>query len=515
MEYFLNDYLSSDLLSNVQNIVVALLVLLIGWLIAKGIASGIGKAIRKTNLEKKLLSRFKKEGKSLNLDKIGSKVIYYVLLLIVVIIFFNILNLDMIAEPLSGLITTFLDFIPVILQAGLILLLAWVLALLAKLLIVEGGKKVDLARLFHKMKMTKTEEEITSIIEKVGQVAFYLILLLFIPDVLEALSMSGIAEPVSAILDTILAFIPKLLAAVFIFAIGWLIAKIIKNILVSLLQASGVEKLTERLKLENVFGDKGIANFVGNLVMVLIMIPITISALEKLELAGIANPAIRMLDTVVNMLPDVIIAGVLVFIGIWLGKFVGNFARETLQRTGFNRITSKMNIKKAEEGNKLTPSALVGYIVQVLIVFVLSVQALSIIKLEFLVTIASAITAYLPLVLAAILIIGVALIVANIVENMVLSLLDGPAVTILAGFAKYGIVVLAIFMALTHLGIATTIVNAAFIITLSGLALAFALSFGLGGRNFADKNLRKLDETIDETKVTNKESANDTEQNNE
>src|SRR5699024_783758 len=56
-------------------------------------------------------------------------------------------------------------------------------------------------------------------------------------------------------------------------------------------------------------------------------------------------------------------------------------------------------------------------------------------------------------------------------------------------------------MALTQLGIAKTIVSSAFIITLSGLALAFGLAFGLGGRDFASKNLRKLDNTIDETSV--------------
>src|SRR5699024_7713166 len=129
-------------------------------------------------------------------------------------------------------------------------------------------------------------------------------------------------------------------------------------------------------------------------------------------------------------------------------------------------------MENVENTNKMTPSALVGYIVQALIVFFLTVQALYIIKLDFLVDIASTITAYLPFVLAALLILGVALIVANIVERIILSLLNGPAVNILAGFAKYGIVVLAVFMALTQLGIATTIVNSAFIITLSGLALA-------------------------------------------
>src|SRR5699024_4247436 len=147
-----------------------------------------------------------------------------------------------------------------------------------------------------------------------------------------------------------------------------------------------------------------------------------------------------------------------------------------------------MNIgNQAENEGKMTPSAIVGYVVQVLIIFFLAAQALYVIKLDFLVGIATAITAYLPYVLSAVLILGVAFILANIVQKVLLNLLSGPATGILAGFAKYTIVVLSVFMALTQLGIATTIVSSAFILVLGGLALAFGLAFGLGGKEFAGK----------------------------
>ena len=155
----------------------------------------------------------------------------------------------------------------------------------------------------------------------------------------------------------------------------------------------------------------------------------------------------------------------------------------------------------------MTPSAIVGYVVQVLIIFFLAAQALYVIKLDFLVGIATAITAYLPYVLSAVLILGVAFVLANMVQKVLLNLLSGPATTILAGFAKYAIIVLSVFMALTQLGIATTIVSSAFILILGGLALAFGLAFGLGGKEFAGKYLQKFDNTIDETNV--KESDNE------
>src|SRR5699024_6236448 len=140
-----------------------------------------------------------------------------------------------------------------------------------------------------------------------------------------------------------------------------------------------------------------------------------------------------------------------------------------------------------------------------LIIFFLTVQALYLIKFDFLVKIATAITAYLPNVLAAVVILGVALIIANITEKVLVNLLSGPAIRILAGFAKYAIMALAVFMALIQLGIANSIVASAFTLILGALALAFGLAFGLGGKDFAKKYLDKFDKTIEETEMKDKE----------
>lgn len=508
MGNFMDDYFTSSFMQGVQNFVVALIVLLIGWLIAKAIANAVEKGLGKTNLDDKLFNKFRTNDKPVNADKIISKVVYYILLLIVFILFFNVLNLNMIANPLSDLVSTFFNFIPAVLKAALILAFAWVIATVVQWFIVEGTKKLNLQHLFYKLKMAKTEEEIHSLMQKIGKVVFYLILLLFIPGVLDALNIAGVAQPFSGLLATILAFIPKLLAAAIIFVVGWFVAKIVKNIIVNLLRAAGSEKLAERLKLNKVFEGTSLAAFVGNLAFIIILIPITIAALEKLELTGITEPAIGMLHTIMEMIPNILVAVALILVGIWLGKLIGGFVQAYLQKLGFDRLTAKMNIgSKATGQSKLSPSTLAGYVVQVLIVFFLTVQALYVVQLDFLVGIASAITAYLPQVLAAVLILGVALIVANLVEKVLRNLLAGPAANVLAGFAKYAIIVLSIFMALTQLGIATTIVSSAFILILGGLALAFGLAFGLGGKDFASKYLRKFDNTIDQTKVKEDHSA--------
>ena len=49
-------------------------------------------------------------------------------------------------------------------------------------------------------------------------------------------------------------------------------------------------------------------------------------------------------------------------------------------------------------------------------------------------------------------------------------------------------------MILSQLDFATTIVNSAFIIVMCAFAAAFAIAFGVGGKDFAKKTLNKVEE---------------------
>ena len=65
----------------------------------------------------------------------------------------------------------------------------------------------------------------------------------------------------------------------------------------------------------------------------------------------------------------------------------------------------------------------------------------------------------------------------------------------MALISKIAIYAVGIFMVLNELGIAKEIVNTAFILIIAALAIAFAISFGVGGREFAGKVMKKLGDT--------------------
>ena len=67
-------------------------------------------------------------------------------------------------------------------------------------------------------------------------------------------------------------------------------------------------------------------------------------------------------------------------------------------------------------------------------------------------------------------------------------------------------------MILSQLEIASVIVNTAFIVTLSAIAVSFALAFGLGGKEFAKKTLDKVDEKLEKNCAEAKKEDEKTEE---
>src|SRR5699024_9175555 len=233
--------------------VVALIILLVGWIVAKIIGNLVENGLKKTNLDEKMASKFQTGDKPLNSGKIIGKTVYYIILVIAFMLFFERLNFNVLANPLSNVVSSIFDLVPALLKAAIIFAIAWIVATLVRWLIVRGTDKAKIQQLFFKIKLADTQEEVKKFMQTLGQVAFYLILLMVIPGILDALNISGVSQPFSSLLSNILIFIPKLLAAALVFVVGWFVAKIIKGIVVNLLEAVGSERLIARLRLQSLF----------------------------------------------------------------------------------------------------------------------------------------------------------------------------------------------------------------------------------------------------------------------
>ncbi|MED4534337.1 mechanosensitive ion channel [Metabacillus fastidiosus] len=495
MDRMLNGW--SSYLHEIPNVLLALLVLLIGWFVAKKIGKTVERLLKKTNLDNRFFSNF--GNRKYSSEFIIGKIVYYILLVVVWLIFFNMLNLSFIATPLMSMLSTITAAIPNILKAALILLVGWVIASLLRMFFNKGAAMLHFDNLLVKWNITKTQAEAMEKINGIGKVLFYVVLLLFLPGVLGALHIEGISEPFEHTLSTVLAFIPKLFAAALIVFVGWLIAKIVRDILTNFLQSIGTERLSQRLGLTKSVEGTSISSIIGNIAFILILIPTIITALEKLDLEGISAPAIAMLNNILTLIPNIAVAVVLILVGLWLGKWVEKIVAQMLRRVGINGLLYQMGLGSLnKETAKYTISDIIGMIVKIVIVLLFTVEALRIVHLDFLVTLATAVISYLPMLFAGIIILGIGLYIGNLTERILQNVLKNSYSRLLASIAKYAIFTITIFMALDQVGVAHSIVNAAFILILGGLALAFGLAFGLGGKDFAAKYLRRLDNKLDE-----------------
>ncbi|WJY26652.1 MULTISPECIES: mechanosensitive ion channel [Sporosarcina] len=491
----------ANIFSWLPDLILGIIVLIIGFIIAKVLENIVTKAMKKARVDERLNMRDKKWGA----DRIAGKIVFFIVLLLTVLIFFNMMNLNPIAAPFLNVFAGFSGAVLGILKAALILLFAYVLATVVKKLVMRAGHKVDVHKAVSKTGGSPETVDKEQWVSTAANIAFYGILLLFIPAVLSALGLSGVSGPFEHLLTGFVAFIPKLVGAALIFAVGYVVAKIVRTIVTKLLESVGTDKIADKLHLSSAVQGTSVSKVIGTIAFVLIMIPVTISGLEVLDLEGISQPAIAMLNDIMVMLPRIIIAVVLVIVGVYVAKWVKKVVAQLLANLGVDSLSGKLGVKSGSHSpSAFTVSSVIATIVQIVIILLFVVEALQIVQLAFMVTLATAIFAYLPMVLAAVLILAVGFWLANLAEQFIGSVMKTKSGSphILRFVAKYAILAFAFFMALSQLGIAPAIINAAFILILGGVALAFGLAFGLGGRDHASRYLSKMESSLQDADVS-------------
>jgi hypothetical protein len=495
----LSDFTFWGFFSWLPDLLIGLLILLVGFIIAKVIEGAVYKLLRKFRMNERLGTTDSKW----NIERIISKVVFWGIMLLALIMFFNVMNMSLIATPFVSIYSGLAGAILGILKAALILFIAWILALVVKKFILMAGNRLSLNKYFVKAGVSAEEANKSKWVESAANIAFYLILLLFMPAVLHALGLSGVSGPFEGLLQGFLNFIPKLVGAALIFAVGFIIAKIIRVILTKFLESIGTDRFANKLKVSSFLKGTSLSKLVGTIAFILIMIPVTISSLEALDLRGISEPAIGMLHDIVGMIPKIVIAVVLVLVGLLLAKWIRGVVVSLLENLGVNSLYGKMGVRSVKPSMP-SLAEIIGAIVQIVVVLLFVVEALQVVNLHFMVTLATGVFAYLPMVLAAVVILAVGFGLANLAERFVGSVMRKPsgAPHVLRYVAKYAILAFAFFMALSQLGIAPAIINAAFILILGGVALAFGLAFGLGGREHASRYLAEMENSLSGAEVS-------------
>ncbi len=369
-----------------------------------------------------------------------------------------------------------------IVVALIILLVTWIIAKVVKW---AAGKLVG------KVEFLQREgADGKQIGESFGTILSLIVWLFGLVAILQVFALAEVLAPVQDLLGTVMGYLPNIIGAGVVFFIGYVIAKIARQLVEAALNTMDLTKITSRFKrndpaeapAEPGADNAKLSSIVGNLVFAIIIIVVGISALQVLGIAAIADPATSMLNLILSAIPLIIAAIILLAIGYVIAKFIGALLESTLRGVGTDQAVGKLGI--IPEGK--SASSIITTIVKAAIMVFFGIMAARLLNFGQVTEILNEILALAGNVLFG----GVIIAAGFLIARIIFRFMGGGTVS---KIVRYSVIALFAAMGLSYMGIADSIINLAFGAIVVGAAIAAALAFGLGGRDAAARTLSKIE----------------------
>ena len=386
---------------------------------------------------------------------------------------------------------------PKVLIAMLILIATWLVARAVKWILQRAIDRTPLL----KKHVTGPPEETVG--HQLGTIAKLIIWLVGIMAALNFLGFPQILAPINELVTEIFAFLPRLIGAGLIFFVGLILARIVRQLVETVLTAANVDGLMARIGIGTSEGTvrtspdavppgaapgatrASLARAIGILAYAFIIIPIAIAAVNVLGIEAISGPATQMLNEIGAAIPRILAAALWIGIAFVAAKFLKTIIEAILPPTGFDDAILSTGVLPANA----RPSRIVANIAMIAIILAASIEAARQLGGDEIAIFLAQITALGGKVIFGTLVIVAGIFLARIVSNLVGSGTGegGFAQTIV----RYAIIALFTAIGLTFMGLADQIVMLAFGLILGSAAVATALAFGLGGRDAASRILER------------------------
>ena len=198
-----------------------------------------------------------------------------------------------------------------------------VLILLAFFL--AGVVKTLITKLFHKLSIDKKVSQLLwaniELADVVGILWYYLIILLFMPGILQSIGLGQMVAPIQNIIDTIASFIPKMISATVIAIVFYTIAKIIADI---------ISKFTTGIDLTALLSKIGINGIAVNnqqlwhvLRGVIFTIVLLVGSSQIFGLLGLSEVG-YIVNNVIQGIGGIILGWAIIWLGFYLANTVSS-----------------------------------------------------------------------------------------------------------------------------------------------------------------------------------------------
>lgn len=392
--------------------------------------------------------------------------------------------MEQMSQSLADHLDPSLQFLVAPIIAFVTLVIGWIIAIIARSLIAGAINKTGIGQ--------QAKSTGGNIGKSIGKAVFWIILLIAL---LMALSQFEMLQeplaPLTNMMEGILAYGKNIIGAVLLLVIGGVVARVGKEATQSSLEAAQVNTLVAKAGLSDETSGANIPRTFGGLVFAVIMLFFGIAAIDALGIESISAPISGMLDTILNFIPQILVAAILLGLTVWIGRFVKKLAENTLPALGVDSSLGVITSLDGTPDTGMKPSALIGTIAMIGIILMGLSAAMDILNIEVLTNVFNTLLEIGGRVVLGAVIIGAGFFIANFVARLAAQTGGETAGTIV----KYAAIVLFTFMGLSTLQLGEGIVDTAFRYSVMAAAVAAgvggAIAFGLGGREWAAKKLQE------------------------
>lgn len=494
----------------------AIVILVVGLIVALFVRGAIRSGLHRLRLNERVNSQ---TATQLDVAKVGASIGFWFVIIITLIGVFSVLRFDGLYGPFSALVTEVMLYLPWIILAGVLALVAWLVATVLRAAI---NRLMAAGHWDEKLSESAGVKPISAVL---GNVVYWLVLLLFLPAIVGVLRIEGLMLPLSDMTSQFAAALPNIFGAIVIGLVGWLVAKALRGLVTNLLAASGIDRYSDRDQLTE--GVK-LSQLGGALAFILVIVPTLIAALDALAIRAISDPASEMLGMFLMAVPNILAAALILIVAWFLGRFVAGLLTRLLENLGFDSIPARLGIghmftstptAAAQANSALTPadpvasagapepglpigdvatragvvtprpaglSAFVGRVALFFILLFATVEAAHCLGFSGVRDLLATFIAFGGDVLLGAVILMVGYWLADLAARAI-QRANPDGTPGLARIVRVAIIGLLLAMGLRAMGIADDIVNLAFGLVLGAVAIAIALAFGLGGRDAAGK----------------------------
>lgn len=199
----------------------------------------------------------------------------------------------------------------------------------------------------------------------------------------------------------------------------------------------------------------------------------------------------------IGFLPTLLAALIVFIIGWLIAIFLGKVANRIIRTIKLDILLAKLGFAKAlaKAKLKLDSGKFFEELVKWFFIIVFLMAAVDILGLQEVTLFLRTILYYLPNVVIAAVVLLAAVVIARFMQGLVKASADTAGLSssgVVAAIVKWAILIFGFVVALTQLGIATTLIHTIVIGVIAMFALAGGLAFGLGGKDAAARFLERI-----------------------